>query len=206
MMQKSHALVSIAAGCVLTIAGVAAQQPAAPRPAAARPKTTARAASPLKAVATVQDLMLGLVDPSAKAVFDAVSAEDGPNGLVEKAPETDEEWGHVRQSALTLVEATNLLLIRGRHMSIPANAQKHNEGELSPAQIEVEVAKNRAIWDKFAIGLREAATGAVKAAEAKQKDQFNNVSADIDTACENCHLHYWYPNEVELLKNAPRIQ
>lgn len=186
--------------------GVALSQ-APPKAAPVKPVAKKTAVAPTyKAIATVQDLMADMVDPASKAIFDAVSAEETPNGIVEKAPKNDAEWFIVRQNALTLAEASNLLLIPGRHMAVPENALKHNDGELPPATIEIQVSKDRAAWNRFTVALRDAAMGAVKAAEAKRKDDFNTVNEAIDTACENCHLHYWYPDEIELLKNAPKAK
>jgi hypothetical protein len=33
------------------------------------------------------------------------------------------------------------------------------------------------------------------AAKAKDKDELLNVGEAIDTACESCHVVYWYPDE-----------
>jgi redox-regulated HSP33 family molecular chaperone len=35
----------------------------------------------------------------------------------------------------------------------------------------------------------------LKAIEAKDAEGLLNTSDRIDTACENCHKHYWYPDE-----------
>ena len=150
--------------------------------------------------------MADMVDPASKVGFGAVSAVKTPNGFVEKAPEGDAEWALIRSSAVTLAESANLLLMPGRPMAVPENAQKHNDGELPPPAIDIMVAKDRTVWDKFTVAFREAATSAVRAAEARRKEDFDTVNEAIDTACESCHLHYWYPDQVELLQNAPRPQ
>ena len=203
MTQKLRAIVVAAVGC-MTMVGVAAQQAPTKAPPV-KPTAAKPAAAPAyKAIATLQDLMSGMVDPASKVVFGAVSSEDTPNGTVEKAPKNDAEWFFVRRSALTLAEAANLLLVPGRHFAVPANAQKHGDGELSPAASEALVSKDRAAWNTLVLALREAAMGAVTAAEAKRKDDFGAVSEAIDTACENCHLRFWYPEQVDLFKDAPK--
>jgi hypothetical protein len=35
----------------------------------------------------------------------------------------------------------------------------------------------------------------MKAVDAKDKDALFRSLDGIDKACENCHLHYWYPND-----------
>jgi hypothetical protein len=204
MMQRpSYALILLIAGAFVATAATDARQAAKPAPAKPPAATVAGGAAD-KANATVQEIMAGMIDPASKAVFTAVSSEETPKGVVEKAPKNDAEWAAVRRNAVAMVEGANLLLVPGRRFAVPANMQKHNEGELSPAEIEVRVSKDRAAWNKLATAFRDAATRAVKAAEARRKQDFNEVSEAVDTACENCHLRYWYPDQEELLKNAPK--
>jgi hypothetical protein len=205
MMQKPYyALILLVAAASVATTGIEARQAARPAPAKAPAAPVAGGIAADKATATVQEIMAGMIDPASKAVFSAVSSEETPKGVVEKAPKNDAEWAAVRRNAVAMVEGANLLLVPGRRFAVPANMQKHNEGELSPAEIEVRVSKDRATWNNLATAFRDAATGAVKAAEAKRKHDFNAVSEAIDTACENCHLRYWYPDQEEVLKNAPK--
>ena len=155
-------------------------------------------------MATVQDLMAGIIDPASKIVFKAVSSEETANGVVETAPKNDEEWAVVRRNAVLMVEGANLLLTPGRHMAPPAAAHKHNEGELAPAEIEVRVAKERAAWNRFAAGFRDAALLSLKAAEGRKTQDFGPAGEAVDNACENCHLRFWYPDQDQLLLNAPK--
>jgi hypothetical protein len=93
-------------------AGVAARPPA-------KSPVTARA-SPYRPIATVQDLMAGMIDPASKVVFKAVSSDVTADGVVETAPKNDDEWAVVRRNALMMVEGANLLMISGRHIAPPA--------------------------------------------------------------------------------------
>ena len=200
-MRIIHALLAMTAGAFLWSATVAAQSsPSKPHTHAAAPAT----ASAYQALATVHDLMGAIIDPASKVVFGAVSSVDTPDGTRDKAPANAAEWEVVRRNALLLAEGANLLLIPGRHIAPPEMAKMHKEGELPPAEIEVRVARDRAAWNKLAAGFRQAAVDAVRAAEAKKPEAFGAVNEAIDTACENCHLRFWYPDQEELLKNAPR--
>lgn len=168
------------------------------------PATTTSAETPMVPVGTVKDVMKGIVDPTSKAIWDAVGTESGKNGIVEKAPKTDEEWAVVEHNALSLAEAANLLKVPGRHMALPeqANAKTAPDApELTPAQIEEKVNKDRGAWDSKADALRMTATKAITAAKAHDKDGILNVGEEIDNACESCHKVYWYPDEV-----APKPQ
>jgi hypothetical protein len=154
----------------------------------------------------VQDLMATMISPASKVVFDAVSSEVTPTGTVEKFPKSDAEWAAVKRQALLMVEGADLLLTPGRAFASPEEAQKHADGELPPAEIEKRVAKDRQTWNALTVAFRKAANDAVVAAGAKRKDDFSAVNEGIDTACENCHLRYWYPDQDELLKNAPKAR
>ena len=139
-------------------------------------------------------------------MFGAVSSEVTPTGVVETVPKNDAEWALVRRNALMMVEAANLLLVPGRHIASPDAANTSNEGELPPAKIEVLVARERAAWTKLIIEFRGAALLALKAAEAHKTEDFDRVGEALDTACESCHLRFWYPDQEQLLKNAPRVK
>jgi hypothetical protein len=185
---------------IVAMAFAACNQKATPSPAAA----ATAAETPMVPVGTVKDVMKGIVDPTSKAIWDAVSTESGKNGIVEKVPKTDDEWALVEHNALSLAEAANLLKIPGRHMALPEQANTKtapDAPELTPAQIEEKVNKDRGAWDTKADALRMTATKALAAAKAHDKDGILNVGEEIDNACESCHKVYWYPDEV-----APKAQ
>lgn len=205
-MQKVRMLLVCATAGFLGIVATAQQQ-TAPTGAPAKRSTTQRpsgVASAYRPVATVQDLMAGMIDPASKVVFKAVSSEVTPNGTVETAPKNEEEWTVVRRNAVMMVEGANLLMMPGRHVAPPQFANQHNEGELAPAEIEMRVAKERAAWNKLAAEFRQAALVALKAADSKKIQDFGPANEAVDTACENCHLRFWYPDQEKLLKNAPK--
>jgi len=201
-MRTGHTLLSAAACALIGSVVINGQTPAA-KPAPRSP-AAAPAASQYAATATVMDLMVSMIEPASKVVFDAVKTVETPTGVQEKAPATDQEWMDLRRNALLMIESANLLLMPGRHIAPPQFAKVHNEGELAPADIEVRVAKDRAAFNRFATAFRQAAVGALKAAEARKAADFGPVSEAIDSACENCHLRFWYPEQEELLKNAPK--
>jgi len=150
-------------------------------------------------IGTVKDVMKGIVDPNAMAIWDSVGAESAANGdVVEKAPKTDAEWAVIEHNALTLAEAANLLMTPGRPMSRPDEANSTSQPgapELTPAQIEKKISDNRAEWVKHAKELQATAVKAMAAAKAHDKDGLLDVGEAIDSACESCHVVYWYPDE-----------
>src|SRR3989442_10586081 len=64
--------------------------------------------------ATIKDIMDSMVDKHADVLWDSVATIVSAAGTEERQPRTDDEWKNVRQSAITLVEATNLLIMDGR--------------------------------------------------------------------------------------------
>ena len=156
--------------------------------------------------ATIKDIMDSTVDPSADFLWDSVATVVTAAGTEERAPRTDEEWTNVRRRAIQLVEATNLLQVPGRHVARPGEKSENPGIELGPEEIETVINQDRAAWIKFAHGLHDAVVPALKAIEAKNVQALSDAGEQIDTACENCHLKYWYPNQEESLKVALKKQ
>jgi hypothetical protein len=144
---------------------------------------------------TIRDLMDGVVDPAADIIWNSVGTTVSKEGTVEKAPHTDEEWGTVRNGAIELLEASNLLQIPGRHVAMPGQLNKQGI-ELQPPQIETLITQDRQAWITFAHGLHDAATQALNAVDAKDPARVLESGDAIDNACEHCHQKYWYPPPV----------
>lgn len=145
---------------------------------------------------TVDEIMASVVMPSAQIVWDAVGVDVSEKGQVEKKPETEEQWAALRAAAVTLAEATNSLVVPGRHAA-PASkpASDPSAGELSAAKIEELLAKQRPAWVAHAQVLHVAAMQAVAAIDARNLDKISEVGGTIDEACEGCHLQFWYPDQ-----------
>ena len=145
--------------------------------------------------ATVKDLMQSVVDPNADVVWLAVTTVQSNKGTVETRPKTDEEWTKVRHGAVALMEASNLLMVPGRHVARPGEKSETPGVELEPSEMEVLINKDLAAWRKRAHGLHEAGVAAIQAIDAKDADKLFEVGEQIERACESCHSQYWYPNE-----------
>jgi cytochrome c556 len=153
------------------------------------------AAPDLLRTATIKDIMDSMVDPSGDFMFDAVAEISDEHGITQKAPRTDEEWEEVRQRAFVLLEAPNLLTMEGRKVAQPHERSKNPEVELQPEDIQKLVDGDRPAFVRRARRLQDAATQALAAINAKDKDALFHAIESIDKACESCHLHYWYPND-----------
>jgi len=186
------ALLLLTGACSQSAPPTGAQQ--SPPAAAAAPAAAGAApASPYEITATIRELMDSTVDPSADALWDAVSIVTTKKGEEEHKPRTDEDWKAVRRAAITLMESMNLVVMEGRHAAPPGTPP--GEGELSPAQIDQRIAANRGALIGFAKELRASAAKALVAIDKKDASALLDAGGDIDEACEVCHVTFWYPNQ-----------
>jgi cytochrome c556 len=187
MRRISPSLVySLALLTALTAAGCSRATEATPAAAEVPPFITDH---------TIKDLMLNVVDTNADVVWLSVTTVASDKGLVETRPTTDAEWTRVRQGAIMLAEAANLLMVPGRHVARPGEKSETPGVELEPAEMEELINKDRPAFYRHAKDLYNAAMLAANAAEKKDADKVFEVGETIEQACENCHRTYWYPNE-----------
>jgi cytochrome c556 len=139
---------------------------------------------------TIQDLMNGIIDPSADVLWDSVAYIASEKGIEDRQPRTAAEWQTVRRSAITLIEAANLLSMPGRSV-----APTQGPGGLTPAEIQQRIDSSHAAFAQFARNLQDAGLQALAAIDAHNAEGLMDAGGRIDAACEACHVTYWYPNE-----------
>jgi hypothetical protein len=145
--------------------------------------------------ATIKDIMDSMVDPSGDFLFQSVQQISDEKGIREKAPQTKEDWDNVRHHLFVLLEAPNLLTMEGREVARPEDHSRNPRIENEPAQVATLIRLDRKAFVRRARRLQDAAELAMTAANAQDKDALFRAISQIDKACENCHLHYWYPND-----------
>src|SRR5580765_3329199 len=124
---------------------------------------TARAATPASAaaaepvatapVASIKQIMIGITNPSAYVVYEAVGTKTTSKGVEEIAPQTDEDWAKVGSAAAAVVESGNLLLTGNR-------------------------AIDKGDWVKMTHDMMDKAKAAMAAAQAKDKDKIVDTGGD----------------------------
>jgi hypothetical protein len=144
-------------------------------------------------MATVKDIMDSLVEPAADALWGSVTTIVTSSGTEERAPHTDKEWANARRQAIQVIEATNLLIMPGRHIAGFGEKNENSKVELAPEQIEMLVNRDPKAWTVLAHGLYDAGLDVLQAIDAKNANALSDAGAKLDTACENCHARYWYP-------------
>ena len=132
---------------------------------------SARAATPVAEVpvttpvASIKQIMNGIVNPDAFVIYNAVGTKTSAKGVEEIAPQNDEEWATVGNAAAALIESGNLLLMGDR-------------------------AVDKGDWVKMTREFMDQAKLALKAADAKDKDGIVSSGGDLNTSCDNCHAKY----------------
>jgi hypothetical protein len=178
------ALVLLSVTAIISVSSAGAQTPqrGATTPAPARGATPARgsASSSGAPVATLGQLMKGILYPNSNVIF---FAQDKDPAKVKPAPDpslstdplasTYGGWEAVENSALALYEAADLLTIPGR---------KCTNGKPVPMQ--------NPDWPKLVQGLRDAGLTVYKAAQSKNMDKIVDAADAMTTACANCHDKY----------------
>jgi hypothetical protein len=135
------------------------------REAKKAPAAQASGPPPAAPVASVRQIMRGIVGPSANVVFESVSTTVSASGIEEKQPRTEEEWVAVGSSAAALIESANMLTIGGRAV---------DTGE----------------WVAMSKAMADAGMTALKATEKKDPQGVLAAGEAINTSCDNCHRKY----------------
>jgi hypothetical protein len=159
-MRTVHWLFLVSAA--LFISGIGFIIASARTPQAEAPAPPALALTP---VASVKQIMVGIVMPAAYVVFDSVATIVDAKGIEERQPKTDEEWAAVGAGGAALIEAANLLLMGNRPVD-------HGD------------------WVTMTKAMADAGQTALKAADAKDPEGILAAGEAINTTCDNCHEKY----------------
>ena len=113
-----------------------------------------------------REIMATMVDPSANFIWQSVAIIVTPDGVEEKSPRNDREWGELREAATLLADGGRLL--RKDH---------RREGDRD--------------WMKWSQAIVDAADTTLKAVDAKNADLVLEVGEEIYNTCVGCHGGYW---------------
>jgi hypothetical protein len=190
MTQRPNPLVILLPTAIVALA-------ACSRQAAVQPPSSQPPQQQYRLTATIQELMDGIIDPSADVLWESVAYVASTTGIEDRQPRTDQEWRAVRNSAITLIEAANLLAMPGRKVAMPhgSAAPATESGEPLSADIQQRVDANRGAFAQFARNLQDAGLTALAAIDAMNAARLMDAGGKIDEACEACHVTYWYPNQ-----------
>jgi len=160
----------------------------------------------MKPVVSVKELMRDMIDPASDYVFDSVGTVIDRKKRVERIPRTDEDWDRIRMGAVMLAEGVYLLKIP--RPFAPAGDENNSTGpepeELSPAQIKAKLEKDPVLWNAKIEALRNVGLEVMEIVKRRDVNELWDASDNLDAACENCHLEFWYPGEKEFLKKLDK--
>ncbi len=194
MLTTFAALVLASAGLLV---GCTATEPVATEEM--DPATISEEQLGLTPLISMREVMTYIVDPIVDVVFNAVAYDVVETGLVEIVPETPEDWLAIRQAALTLAESMNLMKMP-RPVAPADQFYALNPGELPPAELQVDIAARRDLFNQYADALAAEAMRVVELVDARDVDGVFVAGGAIDAACENCHLDFWYPGDREAVE------
>jgi hypothetical protein len=203
-----HVLVACAALLAVGVLAPACTTPAStPASASAPPRAPAPELwGDLKPIVSVKELMRDMLDPASDYVFDSVGTVIMKGQRVERQPKTDEDWEKIRIGAVTLAEGVYLLKIP--RPFAPAGDENNSTGpdpeELSPAQIKAKLEKDPVLWNARIEALRNVGLEVLQIVKRRDVNELWDAGENLDQACENCHLDYWYPGEKALLKKLDK--
>jgi hypothetical protein len=121
--------------------------------------------SQFKAIGTTQDLMAGVIDPTAQAIWNSVKVEIDEKGTHESRPETKDDWQKLGHIARGLADASSMLLYQG-HLEDNGN------------------------WEKFTKEMSDKAMDVAKAADDQDAEKIISTGGDLYEACTKCHMEY----------------
>lgn len=158
-------------------------------------KPAAAPASNFRPRASIAEVMESVVVPSADVLWNATAYDISADGVKDFSPKTDEDWERVEWAGVTLAEGLNALLIPGRRVAPPGTVSESPEHELNPEQIEEILKKEPEVWVGFVHALDDTVQEIQEAIRKRDLKALNEAGGALDEVCENCHLHFWYPND-----------
>ena len=116
-------------------------------------------------VATVLEVMDGIVSPASGVVYGAVATTVTREGIQETRPKNDREWQRVAGNAAALIEASEMLKAEGR-------------------------ARDTGDWVMIAKAMGDAAAEVRAAAQKKDPEGILAAGERLNNSCDNCHRKY----------------
>jgi hypothetical protein len=127
--------------------------------------TAPAGAAAAKPIATVKQLMDGLVRPASTTVYESVSIIVSAEGEKENYPKSEAEWDRVAGAAASLAEAGSMLMAEGR-------------------------ARDQERWKSISQSMIDASLVSMKAAQARDKEALLASGEGLNNTCDDCHRIY----------------
>lgn len=156
--------------------------------------TSVAAIGPYQPTATVQEIMASVIDPSADFIWNSVSTTVDAAGVHEVRPDTDAEWHELRQRAVLLAEAANLIAVPGRRAAHGDRTLEDNQPlEVTKVQQRLDSRSQELV--AFASAMRDVSVKLMVSADKRDVEAIINLGGLLDETCEACHKVFWYPDQ-----------
>jgi len=160
----------------------------------------------MKPIVSVKELMDLMIDPASDYVFDSIGTIITREKTTDIQPRTDDDWRRLQIGAVTMAEGAYLLKVPRRFA--PVGDENNSSGpdaeELSPSQITARLEKDPVLWNAKIEALRNASLEVLEIVKKKDVNALWGACDDLDAACENCHLEFWYPGEHAYLSKLDK--
>lgn len=156
------------------------------------------AAPPAAKAVSLHAVMKGQIAPGADTLWNAVGETFEGGKSVQLAPSTPAQWdalgqkvGDMRQGMTALLAAPTVTVAAagetiqgGGEAGAPQADQIQKRLDANHAGFVVKAQAMAAILDQFDV--------AIKARDVKA---YTELGGNLDSACEACHLQFWYPDQ-----------
>lgn len=140
---------------------------------------------------TIQELMATLFDPAVIVLWNP--SDEFNEDFTFKIAQDDETWDRLRNNAVILAEAANLINVPGRK----ANDRREPKGEvvMSGPEIEQLIRERPEAWRAFSQAMAQVANEYYQAALERNSAAYEwdppGLGAKLEALCAACHQQFW---------------
>ena len=139
---------------------------------------------------TVAQLMKETINPSAQALWKAVSYVATEAGVTETEPKTDADWVALRKHSDALAKAGNMLILPV--LKIADSQARTPAYQYTPREIEQLRQSNLSSWREYSQRLQTTTQQLTGAIDKQDLAAYIELGAQLNQACEGCHGQFWY--------------
>ena len=169
------------------------------------PNTAAPAVAAIAAIAAAQpvptlfETMERVVVPTSKALWDVSNSKQDDNGNIDASKITDAEWKHIEVAATQMKVAADTLAEAAHVVVAPPGVSIQDQassGSSSAQQVQAFIDADPAGFVERAKALAASAGAMRQAASTRNAGQFGDAASALDGVCEECHIKFWYPQQM----------
>ena len=188
------------AAIAVLIVGGCGKAPDAPT-SAAPAVSAAPAILAAQPILTLIEVMERVVVPASKALWDVSNVAQDDNGNVAASRISVADWKQIEDAATQMKAAAEALAGAARVTVAPpgvAIQDQASSGSSSARQVQGFIDADPSGFIARAKALAASAETMRLAASTRNVSQFGDAVGALDGVCEECHVKYWYPQQMSL--------